>query len=52
MPDASQRHHTGRASWNTPVSVSYVVTKFTMAPKSLLVYYMIIDKSASARIPL
>jgi hypothetical protein len=34
------------------VGLSYVVTKFTMVLKSLLVYYTITDKSASARIPL
>jgi hypothetical protein len=33
-------------------SISYAVTKFTMVPESLLIYYMIIDKSASAWIPL
>jgi hypothetical protein len=37
---------------NNTVGVSYVVTKFATAPDSLLVYYMITDKSASARIPL
>jgi hypothetical protein len=34
------------------VGVSYVVTKFATMPESLLVYYTITDKSASARIPL
>jgi hypothetical protein len=32
------------------VGISYVVTKFAMVPESLLVYYMIIDKSTSAQI--
>jgi hypothetical protein len=30
------------------VGISYVVTKFATTPESLLVYYMITDKSASA----
>jgi hypothetical protein len=34
------------------VGISYIVTKFTTAPESLLVYYTTTDKSASARIPL
>jgi hypothetical protein len=34
------------------VGVSYVVTKLATAPESLLVYYTITDKSASARTPL
>jgi hypothetical protein len=32
------------------VGVSYVVTKFATALESLLVYYTMTDKSASARI--
>jgi hypothetical protein len=35
-----------------PVGTSYVVTRFATAPESLLVYYTITDRSASARIPL
>ena len=34
------------------VGTSYVVTRFATALESLLVYYTITDKSASARIPL
>jgi hypothetical protein len=34
------------------VGVSYVVTRFATVLESLWVYYRIIDKSASARIPL
>jgi hypothetical protein len=34
------------------VGVSYVVTRFATTLESLWVYYMITDKSASARIPL
>jgi hypothetical protein len=34
------------------VGVFYVVTKFATAPKSLLVYYTVIDTSARTRKPL